>query len=396
MNRSVVGSSLGLILCLDSSAFAKTASIDFTGAQPVASGLTLVNNAAGSDGVIQIVPKGGKNVAATGGTDAARYLYLTLDPAFKQGLKSVWVTVEYFDEGKGGFKVQYDGQDDAYQTANDPPAGINFDTQQFQRQTWHVVNFKLQGGQAGGADIRLDDRAGDDADGPLNVARVIVSDEDPDFSRFTYAVNKITINGKIDAGEWDNAYKATVDRPQHDAFGLDTSWKGPEDFSGTYSFKWDENALYILGEVRDATPRLNDKEAPELWNGDGAEFAIGLDDSDPERTSPLPSDFKVSIGVGEKPGWQLRTEGEDKAIGEVGPNLVITNTADGYLFELQIPWTILNGAKVTAGQRIAWSMFANNSRELPSSQQMALNPFGRTDTNKNASGWARAVLEPKP
>jgi hypothetical protein len=36
------------------------------------------------------------------------------------------------------------------------------------------------------------------------------------------------------------------------------------------------------------------------------------------------------------------------------------------------------------------------SRETPSSQQMALNPFGRTDTNKNASGWARAVLEPKP
>jgi hypothetical protein len=291
--------------------------------------------------------------------------------------------------------VEYDGQDDAYQTANDPPTGLNFDTQRIQRQSWHLVNFKLQGGQEGGADLRLDDRAGDDADGPLFIARVIASDEDPDFTRFPYAVNKITIDGKADAGEWDTAYKATMDRPHQDAFRADTSWKGPEDFSGTYSFKWDENALYILGEVRDATPRLNDKEAPEYWNGDGAEFALGLDDSDPERTSPLPTDFKVTIGVGATPGWQIRIEGEDQAIGEVGNNLVVTNTADGYLFELQIPWSILNGATVKAGQRIAWSMFANNSRELPSGQQMALNPFGRTDTNRNASGWARAVLEPK-
>jgi Carbohydrate family 9 binding domain-like len=396
MKRVAVGLVLGLALAACGSAGAKQAVIDFTGDTPVANGLKQVNNSAGSDGVTQIMKKGDKNVACTGGTDQARYLYLALDPAFKTGLKSVWVTVEYFDEGKGGFKLQYDGQDDAHQTAADPPTGLNFDTQQFQHQTWHIVGFKLQGGQEGGADIRLDDRAGDDRDGALCVSKVTVSDEDPDFTRFPYAVNKIAIDGKVDAGEWDNAYKVTLDRAQQDAFRADTTWKGPEDFSGTYSFKWDENALYILGQVRDATPRLNDKEAPEFWNGDGAEFALGLDDSDPERTNVVPTDFKVTIGVGTKPGWQIRNEGEDKAIGDSGNNLVVTNTSDGYLFELQIPWTILNGATVKAGQRIAWSMFANNSREVPSAQQMALNPFGRTDTNRNASGWARAVLEPKP
>jgi hypothetical protein len=304
--------------------------------------------------------------------------------------------VEYFDEGKGGFKLQYDGQDDAYQTSGSPPTGLNFDTQKFTSQTWHLIGFKLAGGETGGADLRIDDRAADDADGPQFISKITLSDQDPDFTHFPYAVNKITIDGKADAAEWDGAYKATVDRPQQDAFGAATTWISPEDFSGTYSFKWDENALYILGQVKDATPRLNDKEAPELWNGDGAEFAIGLDDSDPERTSAGPMDFKVSIGVGAKPGWQLRSNGEDMAIGEVGNNLVITNTTDGYLFELQIPWSIMNGAKVKAGQRIAWSMFANNSRDTPSAQQMALNPFGRTDTNRNASGWARAVLDPKP
>src|SRR5262249_23230934 len=107
MKGSAVGLALGLSLSLMSSAQAKTATIDFTGDQPVAQGLTLVNNNAGSDGVLQIVKKGGKNVAQTGGTDAARYLYLQIVPAFKQGLKSVWVTVDYFDEGKDNFKLEY-------------------------------------------------------------------------------------------------------------------------------------------------------------------------------------------------------------------------------------------------------------------------------------------------
>src|SRR5262245_48687539 len=123
MKPVAVGLALGLALAACGNALAKQAVIDFTGATPVATDLKQVNNSAGADGVTQIIKKGGKNVAATGGTDAARYLYLALDPAFKQGLKSVWVTVEYFDEGKGGFKLQYDGQDDVNQTASDPPTG---------------------------------------------------------------------------------------------------------------------------------------------------------------------------------------------------------------------------------------------------------------------------------
>jgi hypothetical protein len=101
MKRVAVGLVLGLVLAACGSAGAKQAVIDFTGDTPVATSIKQVNNSAGSDGVTQTMKKGDKNVACTGGTDQARYLYLALDPAFKTGLKSVWVTVEYFDEGKG-------------------------------------------------------------------------------------------------------------------------------------------------------------------------------------------------------------------------------------------------------------------------------------------------------
>src|SRR5205823_9832345 len=117
---------------------ANTAVIDFTGAAPVASGVKQVNSERDKDGAVTIVQRGGKNVAQTGNTDTDHYLYLALDPAFKQGLKSVWVQVEYFDEGKGTFSLQFDGQDDPETTASGPSPRTKFDTQQFRKQTWHL------------------------------------------------------------------------------------------------------------------------------------------------------------------------------------------------------------------------------------------------------------------
>ena len=110
MTRLTSGISLGMILALASVAEGKTVSIDFTGASPVAQGLTQVNNAQAKDGATVIAQRGGKNVAMTGNSDSNHYLYLAIDSAFKPGLKSVWLTVEYCEEGTDGFQVEYDGQ----------------------------------------------------------------------------------------------------------------------------------------------------------------------------------------------------------------------------------------------------------------------------------------------
>lgn len=397
MKLSVVGLSLGLVLGLTTSAQAKSVSIDFTGDTPVSQGLRQVNNEPGKDGVTTIVQRGGKNVAMTGNTNAARYLYLAIDPSFKENLTSVWVTVEYFDEGRGGFKLEYDGPDGPTTLAVRPPQRWKFDSRAFQRQVWHLVEPNLKGGMEGGADLRIDDRGGDNPDGAEFIARVIVSDEDPDFVRFPYAVNKITIDGKVDAGEWDGAYTVTLDRPHQDGVPASPNWQSPERFSAVYSFKYDENAFYVLGRVRDATPRLNTvDDGVNYWNGDGCEQFLGLDDSDPERTSCIEgSDFQVLIGVGEKPGWGYYPGGE--SLDPIENNIAITNTEDGYLLELQIPWKKLNpDLQVRQGQRIAWYMFANDSMVDPSSQQIALGPAGRTGPSCNPHVWIRAVLQPRP
>jgi len=403
MKRLAVTLSLGLILGLASFAQAKTVSIDFTGASPVSQGLNQVNN---KDGATTIVQRGGKNVATTGNSDASRYLYLQIvDPAFKQGLQHVWVTVEYFDEGKGAFKLQYDGQDDPYTTGN-PASRTKFDTRVFNRQTWHLTGFKLQGGEEGGADLRIDDRGGDDVDGAEFIATVTVSDEDPQFVHFPYAVNKIVIDGVANPAEWDGAFTVTLDKGQYDENkGVD--WGGPQDFSGIYSFKWDEEALYLHGQVVDATPRLNDTGGMgngQYWNGDGMEQYIGLDDSNPEITDGMVegTDFKVMISLGDPPKWAIADrgvlkEGNDPIdLGEIKNNIAIVKTDKGYDFELRIPWNIYNKLSVKSGQRIRWEMAANNSKEIPSKQQVILQPSGRTNFNDNVSAWFRCMLDPNP
>ena len=78
-------------------------------------GLTVVQNKDGATVPAPATDKNGKtlNVAMTGNSDTNRYLYLAIDPAFKQNLKSVWLTVMYFDDGQGSFTAQYDGNSDA-------------------------------------------------------------------------------------------------------------------------------------------------------------------------------------------------------------------------------------------------------------------------------------------
>ena len=73
-----------------------------------------------------------------------------------------------------------------------------------------------------------------------------------------------------------------------------------------------------------------------------------------------------------------------------------TDNPKGYTFEMRIPWNIHKNTPPTAGQRIRRHMYANNSKELPSNQDVAMSPSGRDNLNSNIAAWYRAMLDPKP
>jgi hypothetical protein len=281
------------------------------------------------------------------------------------------------------------------------PVRRKFDTRAWLSQTVKLIDFQLQGRQEGGSDIRINDLG----DGPEIIRQVVVTDEDPDKVHFPKVdpAKPITIDGVKGEGEWDGAFSVTMNRAQQDALN-GANWDGPQDFSGIYSFKWSEQGLYILGEVTDATPRQNDAPAPNFWNGDGVEQFISLD-PDPNRTAfELEKDFQVVIGMGgpdgcgDGPAWAV-FHGNVEPAEDKGPvpasNVSVVKTDTGYMFELLLPWTLMKAdATVADGKEIGWSMFANNSRDCPSAQQVAMSPWGRTGPSGNPSRWATAVLEP--
>jgi len=395
MNRLRLGVFTGLLVGLAGAANANTVWIDYTGPRVVSQGLTQLNNAAGKDGETSIVKAAGLNAAKTGGTDAARYLYLRIAPVFKTNLKSVWVTVDYFDQGSGGFRLQYDGTASATATSY-PAVRIRYNTMAWTSQTWHMTSFKLKGGQTGGADLRINDRMVDaTAIGSAYIGRVIVSDTDPQFSYFPYATVKPKIDGTIDAGEWDDAAGVSLDSARQDGHTTAlTVSKIPDEFSGVYLFKYDETNLYVLGMIRDTTPRLNSQTDPtQYWGGDGFELFFGLDDSNPERAAFAPTDYHLFVSLGANPGLSNGTRDLDT----VG-NLSVKDTADGYQFELRLPWTSVDpAAKVTQGQRVAWYIFGNNSTvNNPSSQQVALGPTAITNPSNFPHVWIRGVLDLNP
>jgi hypothetical protein len=275
------------------------------------------------------------------------------------------------------------------------------DTKAWTSHTFTMPGFKLTQGLPGGADIKLDDLG----DGPEVVDKIVVTDEDPNLTHFPHVdpAHPIKIDGTITPGEWDGAYTVTMNTAAQDALA-GANWTGPDDFSGTFYHKWDENGLYVRGDVTDATPRLNTETGDRAWNGDGIEEFLALDWSDPTHTTYLDTtDFHVFIGLGDTPMWGIEhASGTDDKGAIPAENLAIktTDTPKGYQFELLIPWKLLlddvqnTTTKIAAGQKIGWFMFANNSKDSPSAQQVAMSPYKRTHPSGNPSVWATVVLEP--
>jgi hypothetical protein len=362
------------------------------------SNVTVVNNA---DGAVTEVKEGSVTAIKTGGTadGTVGYLYLDIKDGLLPAGKPLFVQVEYLDRGTDTWQLEYGTADDPVALAQ--PVVQKNDTGAWKTITFKQVNADLQGGQDGKADIRISDNG----DGAEVIRRVIATDIDPQIVQFPKVdpAKPIKIDAVKSAGEWDGAFVFVLDQKEQDA--IQPSALEPGTFAGTYSMKWDEKGFYVLGEVVDATPRLNDAEGPNYWNGDGIELFLALNWADPNHTTYLPkTDFHTFYSVGEVPAWANQYRDADDAANvteDKGPMpadmFAIVNTDKGYTFELFQAWTALHPElKVTEGQQIGFYMFANNSTVLPSAQQIALTPYRRNGPSGNPSRWATAMLAPAP
>lgn len=105
------------------------------------------------------------------------------------------------------------------------------------------------------------------------LATALAQTEIQDEGRCYPLTQPVIIDG--DLGEWDRRGPIRIDRAEQrdlrEGGVLSRAWGGPEDCSGTFYFAYDDQYLYLAGEVRDDDRVANN----EIWfNGDCVELFL--------------------------------------------------------------------------------------------------------------------------
>jgi hypothetical protein len=187
----------------------------------------LVGLPAEGDGFFQTETKNGEPPVRTGpDTDPFpdAFLYLKVDDNFLfdgQPTREVWIAMEYFDEGTAPFSIHYDSIDNPYAGG---ATGMRTNSGTWKTYVWHLKDIQFAGRENGGADFRIFDNGGGDAN-DLYVRKVTVSTKPPaNFGILTGTVTNATSGAviadatvKTDDGEsalTDAAGKFTLQIPE--------------------------------------------------------------------------------------------------------------------------------------------------------------------------------------
>lgn len=192
------------------------------------------------------------------------------------------------------------------------------------------------------------------------------------------ALGPMTIDGQLE--NWPG-------RPP-ERIGADRLVVGSEAEGLEASFKvcWDEQALYLLVQVADATPLKNDQQGGDLWSADGIELFIGHEDLD--RAGPfLFTDRQILLGAGNPARTHVVNAGQQPAIAAVAVPAV---DGTGYTLEAAIPWTAL-AVEPHEGLELLFDLGVDDSPDGRSRRaQIMWNGIARNSSDRGA--WGRLVL----
>lgn len=159
------------------------------------------------------------------------------------------------------------------------------------------------------------------------------------------------------------------------------------DLQGAFRASWDEEHLYLLVQIKDATPMKNKQAGDKLWKADCVELFIGTRSPD-ETGGMIYGDYQILIGASTTP--RIAVVGfphMNEAINVIGLKDV---TGDGYSLELSIPWEILE-VTPTTGTELLFDLVIDNSDDGQRRvQQLAWN--GTSQNSGDRAAWGRLKL----
>jgi len=386
-------------------------------------------------------PDGGATTALTAGGSQARstspptdktgqFMYFATDPAYANNgsVSNLWVTVEYFDQGTNAFRLEYDAQPDPDNINPDTDPftvsngainnGLIYknDTKQWLSYTFVLNNVYFGKRQPGESDFRIDDWTVDnngnpvDGEGPEIIRKVTVSKSQPTAFHIKYASTPVKIDGVLDDPVWQSAQTFLLNRAAQDVI-RPTAWTGTNDYSSVARFAWDTNYLYASFDTTDDIIRVSLDDPSQAWNGDGAEIFFGFDQSNPARTTYIPTtDFHIMMSAGPNPTVEIADLAGIIWTNEPGapfpPSEILAvkdraaGSPSGYVLEAKIPWVLLidptEGVtnKVTPGQLAGFSIFGNDGDHIDTpTQEKALSLTERPGPSVNPSSWDTVQMD---
>ncbi|NCC52688.1 MAG: hypothetical protein EOM20_15920, partial [Spartobacteria bacterium] len=168
------------------------------------------------------------------------------------------------------------------------------------------------------------------------------------------------------------------------------AWQGNEDLSGRIFARWDEKNLYLLAEVRDASPAQNNGHDADIWRGDGLELFLGINPHREDKNTYSDTDFQFILAPDAKTWIYGQASGGTRNASADGVEIAVLPDQDGYGLEACVPWN--NFAFVPReGDEIDVEFNLNN---MVDGQGLPTKIFWATDGNayRSPEGWGRAVL----
>lgn len=152
----------------------------------------------------------------------------------------------------------------------------------------------------------------------------LISGPSNQFLNIKETAQPLLIDGHLDAA-WITAGKQSIENPVLGAI-TDTS-----DLSGSFRTLWDQNNLYILVDISDDI--LVNDSLEKVWNDDSIE--IFIDANNDKGSSYGSDDYQYQFRINDATVYETK---QNATQGVVFSQI---ETAQGYRFEVRIPWTTL-------------------------------------------------------
>jgi hypothetical protein len=197
-----------------------------------------------------------------------------------------------------------------------------------------------------------------------------------------------TVDG--DLAEWSS----TVYPANQIVFGS-SNWTGSSDCSASYYIGWDTSALYLAVGVRDDA-HVQRTTGAKLYLGDDVELQLDANlAADYSSTGLSSDDVQLGLSAGDFAGRAPEAYRWYPSSLAGKPSVVIVKakpTADGYILEAQIPWSVL-GATPVEGQAYGFALSLSDNDKSGASVQQSMVSSVATRKLLNPTTWGTLVLE---